>query len=314
MKRWLLFFAMNLFFIITITTICHLTGLDAYLYAYGQDYKSLFIMCAIWGFAGSFFSLLCSKWMAKMMMGVKIVDESGPHAHLVRQVHFMARKAGLKKMPEVGIYSSHDLNAFATGPSRHNSLVAVSTGLLENMDNTELEGVLAHEVSHIANGDMVTMTLLQGVMNTFVMFFARVAVMFIENMMRGNDRREGGLGFFARFMLIQLFQVLFGLLAMIPLGWFSRYREYRADAGSARLVGAHKMIAALKRLSVHYEMMTQQSNFKGRSQMSKEPEGLAALKISGKKGLVALLSTHPPLEDRIRALSQGLKALVPVAS
>ena len=289
---------MNLFFIITITTICHLTGLDAYLYDYGQNYQSLFIMCAIWGFAGSFFSLLCSKWMAKRMMGVKIVDETGPHAHLVRQVHFMARKAGLKKMPEVGVYSSNDLNAFATGPSRNNSLVAVSTGLLENMKNDELEGVLAHEVSHIANGDMVTMTLLQGVMNTFVMFFARVAVMFIENIMRGNDRR-GGLGFFGRFMLIQLFQVIFGLLAMIPLGWFSRYREYRADAGSAKLVGTHKMMAALKKLSVHYQIMAQQSNRQGQT---REPEGMAALKISGKKGLLALMSTHPPLEDRMKAL------------
>lgn len=303
MKRWLLFFAMNIFFIITITTICHLTGLDAYLYAYGQDYQSLFIMCAIWGFAGSFFSLFCSKWMAKMMMGVKIVDETGQHAHLVRQIHFMARKAGLRKMPEVGIYASADLNAFATGPGRNNALVAVSTGLLENMKNDELEGVLAHEVSHIANGDMVTMTLLQGVMNTFVMFFARVAVMLIENAMRGGDRRGGdGLGFFARFMLIQLFQVIFGLLAMIPLGWFSRYREYRADAGSAKLVGAHKMIAALQRLASHYQMMTQQSNHG--VQMRQEPEGLAALKISGRQGFLALLSTHPPLEDRIKALKE----------
>ena len=146
MKRWMLFFAMNMLFIITITTICHLTGLDSYLYSYGQNYTSLFIMCAIWGFAGSLFSLLCSKWMAKMMMKVKIVDQDPQYAHLVRQVHFMARKAGLGKMPQVGVYASGELNAFATGPSRNNSLVAVSSGLLENMSGDELEGVLAHEV------------------------------------------------------------------------------------------------------------------------------------------------------------------------
>ena len=304
MKRWLLFFAMNILFIITITTICSLLGLDAYLYAYGQDYKTLFIMCAIWGFAGSFFSLLCSKWMAKMMMKVQVIEGNGPHSHLVRQVHAIARKAGLSKMPEVGIYESPELNAFATGPSRNNSLVAVSTGLLQNTKSDELEGVLAHEVAHIANGDMVTMTLLQGVMNTFVMFFARVAVMLIENAMRGGNRRGGGLGFFGRFMLIQLFQVLFGLLAMIPLGWFSRYREYRADAGSAKLVGPHKMIAALQKLQMHYEAATAGAK---RHQGRAEPEGLAALKISGRsKGFLALLSTHPPLEDRIAAL-KGFK-------
>ena len=310
MKRWLLFFAMNLLFILTITTICSLFGLDVYLYAYGQDYQTLFIGCAIWGFAGSFFSLMCSKWMAKRMMGVELIEENGSHGHLVRQIHFMARKAGLTKMPEVGIYHSAELNAFATGRSRNNSLVAVSTGLLQNMKNDELEGVLAHEVSHIANGDMVTMALLQGVMNTFVMFFARVAVMIIENAMRGgdSDRRREGLGFFARFMLIQLFQVIFGFLAMIPLGFFSRYREYRADAGSAKLVGPHKMIAALQKLQLHYEPMLQGHTPDQHEQMRAEPEGLAAFKISGKRkgGLLALFSTHPPLEERIAAL-KGFK-------
>ena len=292
---------MNILFMVTISTICYLLGIDSYLYAYGQDYQALFIGCAIWGFAGSFFSLMCSKWMAKRMMGVELIDEHGPQAHLVRQVHFMARKAGLRKMPEVGTYDSSELNAFATGSSRNNSLVAVSTGLLRNTRADELEGVLAHEVSHIANGDMVTMALLQGVMNTFVMFFARVAVLLIENAMRG-DRREGGLGFFGRFMLIQLFQIVFGLLAMIPLGWFSRYREYRADAGSAKLVGPHKMIAALQKLQLHYSAMKTGSGM----QLRREPEGLAAFKISGRKGFLALLSTHPPLEERIAAL-KGIK-------
>ena len=298
---------MNILFIITITTICSLLGLDAYLYAYGQDYKTLFIMCAIWGFAGSFFSLMCSKWMAKMMMGVQILDEKSPHYRLVLRVHAIAQQAGLRKMPDVGIYDSMELNAFATGPSRNNSLVAVSTGLLRNTNDDELEGVLAHEVAHIANGDMVTMALLQGVMNTFVMFFARVAVMLIENAMRG-DRREGGLGFFGRFMLIQLFQVIFGLLAMIPLGWFSRYREYRADAGSAKLVGSRKMIAALRRLQAHYETMVAGAGRQREHLGRPEPEGLAAFKISGRsKGFLALFSTHPPLESRIAAL-EGLQS------
>ena len=305
MNRWILFFGMNLLFIVTITTLCSLFGLDAYLYAYGQSYQSMFIGCAIWGFAGSFFSLWCSKWMAKRMMRVEIIQEHGQHGQLVQLVHSMARKAGLKEMPEVGVYDSSDLNAFATGRSRNNSLVAVSTGLLQNMNRDELEGVLAHEVSHIANGDMVTMALLQGVMNTFVMFFARVAVMIIENAMRGNDRR-GGLGFWGRFMLIQFFQVVFGLLAMIPLGWFSRYREYRADAGSAKLVGTRKMILALEKLQLHYEAMTQKLA-KGKDEqgtmMGAEPESIAAFKISGRRrGFLALFSTHPPLEQRIAAL------------
>ncbi|MCY4644178.1 MAG: protease HtpX [Bacteriovoracales bacterium] len=300
MKRWVLFFAMNMIFMITITTICHLLGIDVYLHDIGQNYTSLFIFCAIWGFAGSFLSLFCSKWMAKRMMGVEILEENGPHSNLVHRVHAMAKKAGLPKMPEVGIYESRDLNAFATGPSRSNSLVAVSTGLLHNMREDELDGVLAHEVAHIANGDMVTMTLLQGVMNTFVMFFARVAVMIIDNAMRGGDDRRGGLGFFAQFMLIQFFQVIFGFLAMIPLGWFSRYREYRADAGSAKLVGPHKMIAALQKLKIHYEAVV--SNAQNREEMAREPQGLAAMKISGKRGFLALISTHPPLEDRIAAL------------
>lgn len=305
MRRWVLFFTINIIFMVTITAICYVLGIDAYLYSYGQDYRSLFIGCAIWGFAGSFFSLLCSKWMAKWMMKVQIIEQNatGSQGHLLRKVHYLAQKAGLKKMPEVGLYQSSDLNAFATGPSRNNSLVAVSTGLLERMNEDEVEGVLAHEVAHIANGDMVTMTLLQGVMNTFVMFFARVVVMLIENAMRGGDRRGGGLGFFGRFMLIQFFQVVFGLLAMIPLGWFSRYREYRADAGSAKLVGPHKMIAALKKLQLYYQVkQTGLTHEQESSAAKEEPQSLAAFKISGRKSFWSLLATHPPLEDRIAAL------------
>ena len=305
MNRWVLFFGMNIIFMVTITAICSLFGIDAYLYAYGQDYQSMFIGCAIWGFAGSFLSLWCSKWMAKRMMGVQILEANGPHGQLVRQVHSIARQAGLEEMPEVGIYNSSDLNAFATGPSRKNSLVAVSTGLLQNMDSDELEGVLAHEVAHIANGDMVTMTLLQGVMNTFVMFFARVVVMIIENALRGGDSRREGLGFWGRFMLIQLFQVVFGLLAMIPLGWFSRYREYRADAGSAKLVGTHKMVKALEKLQFHYDAATQRmaQGHDEQGMMDPEPESIAAFKISGRRSkFLALISTHPPLEQRIAAL------------
>ena len=249
--------------------------------------------------------------MAKWMMRVKIIEENatGSKGHLVRKVHYMAKKAGLKRMPEVGLYQSADLNAFATGPSRNNSLVAVSTGLLEKMSDDEVEGVLAHEVSHIANGDMVTMTLLQGIMNTFVMFFARVVVMLIENAMRGGARRGGGLGFFGRFMLIQFFQVIFGLLAMIPLGWFSRYREYRADIGSAKLVGPHKMIAALKKLQLFYEAKSaglghSRESSRSSSHEREEPQSLAALKISGRKSFWSLMATHPPLEDRIAALKK----------
>ena len=195
-------------------------------------------------------------------------------------------------MPEVGIYNSPEVNAFATGPSKRNSLVAVSTGLLNGMSQDEVEGVLAHEVSHIANGDMVTMTLIQGVVNAFVMFFARIAAFAVSNFMRGDDEEGEGLGWFAHMAVIFVFEIIFGLLGSIVVAFFSRYREYRADSGAARLAGREKMIAALQRL-------------KNQTYMDKRGESLATLKISNRKGgLAALISTHPSLDDRIKALQR----------
>jgi len=227
-------------------------------------------------------------------MGVQIVDERGQYAELVRRVHVLARQAGLTKMPEVGIYQSPEVNAFATGPSKNNSLVAVSTGLLQQMDADEVEGVLAHEVAHVANGDMVTMALIQGVVNAFVMFFARIAAFAISQAMQGDrdDDRPVQAGFMYH-IIVMVCEVLFSFLGMFVVAYFSRIREYRADKGGAQYAGKHKMIAALKRLQQKFEFVDDsQENFN-------------AMKISSRKGLMSFLSTHPSLEDRIARLEKS---------
>lgn len=257
-----------------------------------QGYVGLFIFCALMGFGGSYISLMLSKWMAKRMMGVQIIDPSRANPQmreLVEIVHGLATKAGLKVLPEVGVYDSPDINAFATGPSRNNSLVAVSTGLLNTMNRDEIEAVLGHEVTHVANGDMVTMTLILGVMNTFVFFLARVVASVI--MSSGDDRDRRGGNSFMYFIVVQLLDVCFGLLASIVVSYFSRLREYRADAGGARLAGREKMIAGLRKLQAQFQYL--------------QPDRTAAstLKISSRDGgWMKLLSSHPPLEDRIRRL------------
>jgi heat shock protein HtpX len=297
MTRWLLFFAINILVMIVLSLVIQLLGLDATLTQNGLNYQALLIMCAVWGMGGAFISLLMSKWMAKMMMGVHVVEANGPQGQLVRKIHVLASRAGLTKMPEVGIYESNDLNAFATGPSRNNSLVAVSTGLIRNMSDAELEGVLAHEISHIANGDMVTMTLVQGIMNAFVMFLARVVAFFIDQFLR--DRREGGrgggLGYFGYFAVTMILQTVFGLLAMLVVAGVSRHREFRADAGSARIGGKQNMIAALRKLQKSYPQLSSSS----------ANNSFKSLQISS-KSLFALYATHPPLEKRIEALERSM--------
>jgi heat shock protein HtpX len=296
MKRIFLFVMTNVLVIFMVNIILAVFNVQPYLTAYGVNYQSLLIFCLIWGTAGSFISLMMSKFMAKTMMGVQIVDENSPYGEIVRKVHALARKANLTKMPEVGIYQSPEVNAFATGPSRNNSLVAVSSGLLNQMGDDEVEGVLAHEIAHVANGDMITMSLVQGVVNAFVMFLSRVVAFAIDNAMR-DDEGRGGLGGFARFGVVIVLDMIFGLAAMPLIAWFSRWREFRADAGGAQLAGRHKMIAALQGLQRTIE-------YADVGETGKE-ESFASFKISSNKSLAFLFRSHPPLEKRIQALQQG---------
>ena len=249
----------------------------------------LLVMAAVFGFGGSLFSLAISKWMAKRTTGLHLITEprNEGEAWLLATVKRQAQAAGIA-MPEVGIYDAPEINAFATGPSRNNSLVAVSTGLLRAMSRDEAEAVLAHEVSHVANGDMVTMALIQGVLNTFVIFLSRIVGRVIDAALSGN--RDGGTGPFY-FITVLVLDIIFGMLASVVAMWFSRWREFRADAGGARLAGREKMIAALERLSQTY----------GESTLPKE---VRAFGISGAvgHGLRKLFMTHPPLAERINAL------------
>jgi heat shock protein HtpX len=235
---------------------------------------------------GSFISLQLSRWIAKRATGVHLINGRSGDSQLDwlhQTVGRLTRQANLP-MPEVGVYESGEVNAFATGPSKSRSLVAVSTGLLRSMRPEEVEGVLAHEVAHIANGDMVTMTLLQGVMNAFVMFFARVIASVVT---RSDDRRGGG-GMY--FLVVMVLQIVLGILASLVTAWFSRHREFRADAGGAHLAGRERMVGALRRLAANRELV------------DTSHQALATMKINGVRGWAAMFSTHPPLEDRIAAL------------
>ncbi|MFL5784813.1 MAG: protease HtpX [Bacteriovoracaceae bacterium] len=291
-KRIGLFMLTNILVVITISIIVQFLGLNHYLSAQGIDYGALMGLCLVWGFVGSGISLLLSKFMAKTMMGVEIVDDRGQYGELVRKVHQLARTAGLSKMPEVGVYQSPEVNAFATGPSKNNSLVAVSTGLLNQMNADEVEGVLAHEIAHVANGDMVTMALIQGVVNAFVMFLARVASFALAQAMRGD--RDDDRPVIPNYFVTMIFEMVFGFLGMFVVAWFSRLREFRADAGGAKVGGKQKMIGALRRLQQKIDMT------------GDDQAAFQTLKISSKKsGLFALLSTHPSLEDRIAALERS---------
>ncbi|EGP01823.1 TPA: protease HtpX [Pasteurella multocida] len=281
MMRILLFLATNMAVLVVFNIILSLMGIQA------QDATGLLLMAALFGFSGSLISLFLSKNMALRAVGAEVIKQprNDMERWLVNTVRSQAERANLP-MPDVAIYHSEDVNAFATGPSKNNSLVAVSTGLLRAMTQDEAEAVLAHEVAHIKNGDMVTMTLLQGVLNTFVIFVSRM----IAKVVSSNRDGESSTGIY--FLVSMVLEILFGFLASMIAMWFSRYREFRADAGSAELVGKHKMIAALQRLQRLHE--------------PQELEGqLAAFAINGKRGgLAALFMSHPPLEKRIAALQQ----------
>ncbi|HXH73594.1 MAG TPA: protease HtpX [Bacteriovoracaceae bacterium] len=294
-KRMFLFVLTNILVMVTVSMIMAVLGVGNYLTAAGINYSALMVFCLIWGFVGSGISLLMSKWMAKRMMGVEIVDERGPYVDLVRKVHQMARQAGINKMPEVGVYQSPEVNAFATGPSKNNALVAVSSGLLQQMNSDEVEGVLAHEVAHVANGDMVTMALVQGVVNAFVMFFARIAAFALQNVLSGDsdEDRPQATGGFAYHISVMVFEIAFSFLGMFVVAYFSRVREFRADKGGAQYAGKHKMVAALRRLQQKIDMVDDSQ------------DAIKTMKITSKKGLMNFLSTHPSLEDRIAALERS---------
>jgi heat shock protein HtpX len=292
-KRIFLFMGVNIAVMITISLILNILGVGRYITPYGLDMKQLAIFCLIWGMAGSFISLLISRFMAKMSMGVQVIDPENPGSHreLLNTVYNLARKAGLTHMPEVGIYESSDLNAFATGPTKKRSLVAVSTGLLNRMDKAQVEGVLAHEVSHIANGDMVTMTLVQGVVNAFVMFFARIISFAISQAVE-EERRP-----MVNMLTTMALELVLGVFGMMVVAAFSRWREFRADGGASALSGKGKMIAALRGLQRAYENPALEEGV---------PASVAAFRISNRpKGILSLFSTHPPLEERIARLEQN---------
>lgn len=297
LKRVMLFFLTNILVVITISLVLNVLGIGRYLTRYGIDYGALAAFCLVWGMGGAFISLGLSRLMAKWMMGVHVIDPGHPgeFGFLVDTVHGLAQKARLPAMPEVGVYDSPEVNAFATGPSRSRALVAVSTGLLQRMDRDQLEGVLGHEITHVSNGDMVTMTLIQGVINAFVMFFARILAFAISSSMRGrdSDRQSSFGGGWANYLLISVLEMAFGALGFLVIARFSRWREFRADHGGAEVAGRHKMISALQQLQRLY----------GRTPEVPGQTAVATLKISGKQGgWLSLMATHPPLEERIARL------------
>ncbi len=298
-KRIFLFALVNMLIVATITVVLGLLHVGNYFPRGGLG--GLAVICLVWGFGAALVSLGLSRLMAKWFMGVQVIppDTTDPELQeLVQTVHGLARAAGLP-LPEVGIYESDEMNAFATGPTRSRALVAVSSGLLRRMSSRELSGVLGHEMTHIANGDMVTMTLLQGVINAFVMFASRVLAFAVSQAMRSRDDRDSGGSWFMQFILIQLFQFVFGLLGYMVVAAFSRWREFRADAGGARLAGRENMIGALRALQ-------RLSDPQVAAAEAQRAPSFQCLKIHTQPhGLMALFMDHPPLEQRIARLEAG---------
>lgn len=290
MQRIVLFLATNLAIVLVLSITMRLLGVEPYLTAQGLNLQSLLIFAAVMGFGGAFISLAISKWTAKRSVGAQVIESprTPEEIWLVETVRRQATAAGIK-MPEVAIYDSPEVNAFATGMTKNSSLVAVSTGLLRSMTREEAEAVLAHEVSHAANGDMVTMALIQGVVNTFVMFLSRVIGHTVDRVVFKNEQGHGP----AFFVTMIVAELVLGILASIIVMWFSRQREFRADRGGANLAGRQAMINALKRLgSLHPAPL---------------PDKMAAFGIAGgvASGLKRLFMTHPPIDERVAALEAG---------
>lgn len=288
MKRILYFLATNVAIMLVLSVTMRILGVEPYLNANGLDLGNLLAFAAIMGFGGAFISLAMSKWSAKRMSGAVVIEEARTPTEiwLMKTVREQADAVGIK-MPEVAVFNSPEVNAFATGMTKNSSLVAVSTGLLNAMTKDEAEAVLAHEVSHIANGDMVTLTLIQGVVNTFVMFLSRVIGYTVDKVVFKTERGTGP----AFFITMIIAELVLGVLASMIVMWFSRQREFRADAGAAKLSSRSKMIAALERLQAQHEP-------------SVLPKQMAAFGISGGGGFAKLFSSHPSLDDRIAALRQ----------
>jgi heat shock protein HtpX len=292
MKRIFLFLATNIAILLVLSITLRLLGVDRILdeSGTGLNLNALLVFAAVIGFGGSFISLAISKWMAKRMTGAQVIDQprNSTESWLVDTVRRQAQASGIE-MPEVAIYDSPDINAFATGMSRNSALVAVSTGLLQSMNRDEAEAVLGHEVTHVANGDMVTLALVQGVVNTFVIFLSRIIGHVVDRAVFKNEQGHGP----AFFITTIVAQVFLSILATMIVMWFSRYREFRADAGGARVAGREKMIAALERLKASHE--------------SHLPDQMAAFGINGGVGggLKRLFMSHPPLDERIAALQQA---------
>lgn len=287
MKRILLFLATNMAIVLVLSVTMRLLGVEPYLNEQGLNLTSLLIFAAVMGFGGSFISLAISKWMAKKSMGVRVIaaPSSSTEFWLVETIRKYSEQAGIK-MPEVGIFDSPEVNAFATGMSKNSSLIAVSSGLLQQMTREEAEAVLGHEVAHVANGDMVTLALIQGVVNTFVMFLSRVIGYVVDKVVFKTERGTGP----AFFVTMIIAELVLGVLASIIVMWFSRRREFIADRGGASLAGRQNMIAALQRLNTLHPAPL--------------PEKMAAFGIAGagSSGFKRLFMTHPPLEERIAAL------------
>jgi len=292
-KRIFLFILVNILVMVTISIVVSLLGVGGYAGAAGLNYGSLFVFCLVWGMGGAFISLLLSRIMAKWMLGVQVIDTATTNPEerwLLDTVHRLARQAKLP-LPEVGWYENEEVNAFATGPSKSRALVAVSSGLMNKMTRDQVEGVLGHELTHVANGDMVTMTLIQGIVNAFVMFIARILAFFVSQGVREEWRAMTNL------LVTIVLQIALSILGMMVVAWFSRQREFRADAGGASLAGRGKMIGALEALKSTAELV------------DTEQASLATLKIASKPGsFVSLFATHPPLDVRIEALKRGATA------
>jgi len=297
-KRIVLFLAVNFLVVITVSVLLNVLGVRPYLTHRGIDYRALLAFCLVWGMSGAFISLGLSRIMAKMVMGVQVIDPTTRDAsaqNLLATVGRLTLSAVLP-MPQVGVYNSDDLNAFATGPTRSRALVAVSSGLLRRMDSAEVEGVLGHEVTHIANGDMVTMTLLQGVVNAFVMFLSRVIAWGIAQTMRGDDDEAPSYGIV--FIVQILLEIIFMFLGSMVVAWFSRQREFRADNGGAHLAGRQKMIDALTALK---------RNVEGAGAVGEDAHpAIAALQISSSTRFMRLFASHPPLDERIARLQAAV--------
>jgi len=294
MKRIFLFLATNIAIIVLLSITLRILGVDSLLAENGSDLNlnALLIFASVFGFGGAFISLAASKWMAKKMTGVRIIDSPSNNVEkwIIDIVEKQSKTVGIK-MPEVGIFPSPAMNAFATGASKNNALVAVSQGLLDNMSQGEIEAVIGHEMSHVANGDMVTLTLIQGVVNTFVIFFSRIIGHFVDRVILKNDRGYG-IGYFVATIFAE---IILSILASTIVMYFSRKREFVADTGGADLAGHGNMINALKRL--------------GQLEPDALPEQMAAFGINDKKGMMSLFSSHPSIESRIKALEKRANAL-----